>query len=168
MSSVELDVAPLSASDFEPFGDVLEATVEAALINSGTTRNFADLARIDVSIEGGRPRISIYRSTPMPMPLHIAMLERHPLSSQLFMPMQRAPFLVVVASSGDDVVPDRLRAFVTNGAQGVNYHRGVWHHPVIAMNTETEFMVVDREGPGDNCDEFFFDPATRIIVNVPG
>jgi ureidoglycolate lyase len=54
-------------------------------------------------------------------------------------------------------VPDRasVRAFVTNGRQGVNYHRGTWHHPLIAL-TAGEFLVLDRGGPGANCDEFRF------------
>ena len=84
---------------------------------------------------------------PYELPLAIAMLERHPLSSQLFMPLSAAPFLVVVAPPGEHVDRANVRAFVTNGAQGVNYRRGTWHHPVIALENPSEFLVVDRVGP---------------------
>jgi ureidoglycolate lyase len=84
------------------------------------------------------------------------MLERHPLGSQLFMPLSADPFVVVVAPPA--AVPDReaVRAFLTNGRQGVNYRRGAWHHPLIALAAGREFLVIDRGGPGENCDEFHF------------
>ena len=44
-----------------------------------------------------------------------------------------------------------LRAFISNGRQGVNYHRNVWHHPLFAWQSETDFLTVDRGGK-DNCD----------------
>ena len=97
------------------------------------------------------------------------MLERHPLSSQLFMPLDDASFLVVVAAKGADVIaPSAVRAFLTNGRQGVNYHAGTWHHPVIALDRGTDFLVVDRAGSGRNCDEFRFDEGARITVRTSG
>lgn len=150
---------PLTAGAFAEFGDVVEARGDSGLINNGTTRQFGDLAGIDVAGEGGRPCISIYRATPSPLPLPIRMLERHPLGSQLFMPLSGECFLVVVAPAAD--VPERMavRAFLTNGRQGVNYRRGTWHHPLIALAGTGEFLVVDRAGPGANCDEFQFGDA---------
>ena len=44
-----------------------------------------------------------------------------------------------------------LRAFITNGEQGVNYHRNVWHHPLFAWQRVTDFLTIDRGG-SDNCD----------------
>jgi ureidoglycolate lyase len=62
---------------------------------------------------------------------------------------------------------ESVRAFVTNGAQGVNYRRGTWHHPVIALANPSEFLVVDRVGPGFNCDEFFFDGEKLLLERPP-
>lgn len=143
----------LTAGAFAPFGDVIEAGGDFRSINDGTTRQFADLAAIDVSAEGGEPRISIYHATPYPLPLTIRMLERHPLSSQLFMPLAGQPFLVVVAAAGEDPDAAAVRAFATNGRQGVNFRRGTWHHPLIALGDPGEFLVLDRSGGGRNCDE---------------
>jgi ureidoglycolate lyase len=147
---------PLTADAFASFGDVVQTGEAFELINRGTARQFADLAGIDVAAGGGRPRISIYRARPYDLPLTIAMLERHPLSSQFFMPLHGEPFLIVVAPAGENPDASAVRAFVTNGRQGINYHRGTWHHPLIAVRDPSEFLVVDREGDGRNCDEIYF------------
>ena len=160
--TIELIPEPLTAEAFRPFGDVIEATDAYELINSGTTQKFADLATIDVSTDGGRPCISIYRATPYKLPLTIKMLERHPLGTQLFMPLQSDPFLIVVAPPGDKVDHTSVRAFITNGRQGVNYHRGTWHHPLIAFGAPGEFMIVDRAGQA-NCDELLLEVQALFI-----
>ncbi len=157
----------LTAGAFAEFGEVIEAGGASGLINDGTTRQFADLATIDVTAGGGRPRLSVYRTTPYELPLPIAMLERHPLSSQLFMPLSGQAFLMVVAPAGRDPDPPALCAFVTNGRQGINYRRGTWHHPLIALSGTGDFLVLDREGEGRNCDEFPF-ANVRIVLQPPG
>lgn len=154
---------PLTAAAFVPFGDVIEAGTRFDTINRGTTRQFADLARVDVAQDGGRPRISLYRVSPYPLPLVVAMLERHPLGSQLFMPLRAEPFLVVVAPRGDSVDPASVVVFFANGAQGINYHRATWHHPVIALREASEFLVLDREGPGENYEEYAFEPESLVL-----
>jgi ureidoglycolate lyase len=167
MSTLELAALPLTADAFRPYGDVIEAGDRFAVINGGTTRHYADLARIDVDAQGGRARLSLYHVMPYEMPLVVTMLERHPLSSQLFMPLDDAPFLVVVAERGGNAIePSAVRAFLTNGRQGVNYHAGTWHHPVIALDRETDFLVVDRAGSGRNCDEVYFGETDRIVVEL--
>lgn len=164
-SAISLRPEPLAAVGFVAFGDVIESGDAFQLINRGTTRQFEDLAHLDVAADGGRPQVSIYRALPYELPLTVRMLERHPLSSQLFMPLHGEPFLIVVAPAGDQLDPASIRAFVSNGSQGVNYRRGTWHHPVIALRDPSEFLVVDRAGPGSNCDEFFFQ-AERIVLEA--
>ena len=98
----------------------------------------------------------------------IAMMEKHPIGSQAFMPLDLSPFLVVVAAAGEIVGPDDLHAFITDGRQGINLARGTWHHPVIALDRETDFIVVDRGGPGDNLVEYNFDAEqTRQVGLAP-
>ncbi len=167
MNRIALQAIPLTAAAFKSFGDVLGTEGAYTLINDGTTLQFPDLAQVDVLSEGGRPRVSIYRATPYATPLSVLRLERHPLSSQLFMPLSSEPFLVIVGEGEDAIVPSCVRAFVTNGHQGINYHRGTWHHPVLALGREAEFLVIDREGSGDNCEEFFFPAETGLILDYP-
>jgi ureidoglycolate lyase len=93
------------------------------------------------------------------------MVERHPHGSQAFIPLAPFSFIVVVAPAGEAVNATDLRAFVTNGTQGVNYHKGVWHMPMIAMEAGQEFLIVDRLPAKDNCEEFIFgDP---LILEAP-
>lgn len=162
---MELQPQPLTQEAFAPFGDVIETEgARSFLINDGMCERFDDLAAVDVLEAGGRPLISIFRCKPWPLPLTVRLLERHPLSSQAFIPLSADPFLVVVAPPGEAVAPEQVRAFVTNGRQGVNYHRGVWHHPLVAMGKEADFLIVDRGAQDEDCDFVHFEGSTQPVV----
>ena len=79
-------------------------------------------------------------------------MERHPLGSQAFLPLNERPYLIVVATPGE-LSSSGLRAFATRGWQGVNYARGVWHHALLALEETGDFVVIDRGGEGPNLDE---------------
>ncbi|AJY41060.1 ureidoglycolate lyase [Burkholderia humptydooensis] len=148
-----LAIEPLTRAAFAPFGDVIEtAGAKQIPINLGTTMRFHDLAKIDVADEGGRPLVNLFRGQPRALPFEVTMLERHPLGSQAFIPLTDRPYIVVVAPAGD-LDPSKIRAFVTSGWQGVNYAKGVWHHPLIAFGEVSDFIVVDRGGDGLNLNE---------------
>ncbi|KVE29522.1 ureidoglycolate hydrolase [Burkholderia singularis] len=148
-----LTIEPLTRAAFAPFGDVIETDgAKHFPINGGTTTRFHDLARVDVGDGGGRPLVNLFRGQPRALPFAVTMLERHPLGSQAFLPLSDKPYLVVVAPAGD-LDPAKIRAFVTRGWQGVNYAKGVWHHPLIALGGLSDFIVVDRGGDGVNLDE---------------
>ena len=159
---------PLTGRDFAPFGEVIETRgAERRLINAGSTVRFHDLARVDVAAHGGYPLINLFRAQPLALPLTIGLLEQHPLGSQAFVPLKRARFLVVVAPGNDAPGLAGLRAFITDGRQGVSYARGTWHHPVIALGRETDFLVVDRGGPGDNLAEARLGADREAVVVQP-
>jgi ureidoglycolate lyase len=148
-----LAVQPLSRAAFAPFGEVIETEGASAFpINDGTATRFNDLAKIDVSMQGGRAALSVFRGQPVRFPLQLVQVERHPLGSQSFMPIGERPFLVVVARSDAQGKPGAAFAFLSNGRQGINYARGVWHHPLLSLGAISDFLVVDRAGPGENCD----------------
>jgi ureidoglycolate lyase len=148
-----LTIEPLTREAFAPFGDVIElAGAKQIPINLGTTIRYHDLANVDVTDESGRTLVNLFRGQPRVLPFEVKMLERHPLGSQAFVPLNDRPYLVVVAPAGDlDVT--QIRAFVTQGWQGVNYAKGVWHHPLIALDEVSDFIVVDRGGEGLNLNE---------------
>ncbi|HSD70292.1 MAG TPA: ureidoglycolate lyase, partial [Woeseiaceae bacterium] len=89
------------------------------------------------------------------LPYRIEMVERHPLGSQAFIPLQRFVFIVVVGPAGESIAAEDLRAFASNGRQGINYLRGVWHMPLIALEAGHDFLVIDRIGGGANLDQVF-------------
>jgi len=49
-----------------------------------------------------------------------------------------------------------LHVFLANGNQGVNYNRNIWHHPLLVSQENNEFLVIDRGGVEDNCEEHWF------------
>lgn len=168
MSDVVLRPVPITAERFAPYGDVIHAapaTIQA--MNDARFERFDDLARVDVDqADGGRVAISIARSkTPTTLPHRFDMVERHPLGSQAFIPLAPFSFVVVVAPAGESVDIDDLRAFVTNGSQGINYHKGVWHMPMIALQSGQQFLIVDRAPSDDNCEEFVL--GEPLILEAP-
>lgn len=147
--SARLAIEPLTPEAFAPFGEVIhaEAARKVFPINQGTTTRFHALAKVE--LDGGAAAISLARAQPQALPLAIRMLERHPLGSQAFVPLGGVRWLVVVATSPQDTP----RAFLADRGQGVQYRRGCWHHPLIALDAGGDFLIVDRVGAGENCEE---------------
>ena len=142
---------PLTATAFAPFGDVLEASGDFGLINAGLCRRHHDRARLDFGPEG-RAGISIFKAEPRALPYSFDLIERHPDGSQAFLPMTADPFLVIVATSPADTP----RAFITDGSQGINLHRGTWHGVLTPLSPPGLFAVVDRIGSSANLEEHRF------------
>jgi len=160
---LELIAQPLTKEAFAPFGEVIDSrTSDHFPINAGRTQRHHDLARVETLGDNARTLISIFVSQPIDLPLTLSFLERHPLGSQAFMPLHEERFVVVVAPAGERVDPDQVRAFVTDGRQGVNYHAGTWHAIQSVLEREGEFLVVDRGGDGDNCEEHPLDVRVTL------
>lgn len=156
----------LTQQAFAAFGDVIEVSDNSRhfAINDGFTERYHDLAAVDVTNNQGRTLINIFRSTPLAQPIAIKMMERHPLSSQAFIPMGEQSYLVVVAPKGE-LNADLIQVFLASSEQGVNYHAGTWHHYCLALHQASDFLVVDRGGEGDNCDVITLD-GTMVIDTV--
>jgi ureidoglycolate lyase len=152
--TIKLAVEPLTRAAFSPFGDVIE--MEGAWhypINQGFAERFHDLARIDTTPEGGETIVSLLRGKPRTFPIEITFVERHPLGSQAFYPLQKRDWLIVVAYPSIPPSIKTLRAFRASGQQGINYARNVWHYPLLVLDQDSDFLVIDREGPGNNLEE---------------
>ena len=156
-----LHVEPLTRAAFAPFGEVVAAdsASDRYAVNDGTAIRFHDLASIDTAARGGQPVLSIFRAQPRVLPFEVRVLESHPLGSQAFVPLSPETSFVVVVASDPNAAP---RAFLARDGQGINYHRGTWHHPLIALGGVSDFLVIDRGGEGHNCDEVALDASWRI------
>lgn len=144
----------LTPHSFERFGAVIEAgdARQATVINSGTCLKFANLALPDCTQNGGSAAVHIYRATPLAQPLILAGFERHTRGSQAFFPLNGRPYLVAVAPAGE-FEPNEVRVFLAEGNQGVQYAPGTWHHFCLALEAESEFLVIDRLSATPDCDE---------------
>ncbi|SLN19330.1 Ureidoglycolate lyase [Aquimixticola soesokkakensis] len=154
-------VAPLSAPAFAPYGDVLDASgAPDKIINAGKCGRYHDRATLDFGAEtAGRAGVSIFQAEARSLPYTLDLIERHPEGSQCFIPMSRDPFLVIVAD-GPTATP---RAFVTDGAQAINFHRGTWHGVLTPLAAPGLFAVVDRIGPTANLEEYHY-PSPWIVT----
>ncbi len=162
-----LQAVPLTAQAFAPYGDIIDsADHQPLLINDGMTERYHALAHVQTSGPEDQALINLFHAKPYQLPMQLFSMERHPLGSQAFVPLDARPFIVVVAPAGDHLVEQELRAFITDGRQGVNYHRGVWHHSLIAPDTPARFLVVDRGGPGNNCDVLPIGGSSGVLLDI--
>ena len=158
-----LEIKPLTQEAFAPFGDVIEADpARMRLINNGTTERYHALVEPVVIGEPVRLIFNIFRSQPRLFPYEIGMMERHPFGSQSFTPLSRRPFLVAV-SDDEEGRPGKPQVFLVGPHQGVNYFPNVWHHPLMALGAVSDFLVVDRDDPAANYEEYFF-PSPYLIA----
>jgi ureidoglycolate lyase len=106
------------------------------------------------------PNLAIFRCTAQPLPFALQLLERHPHSTQAFLPLACANYLIAVAPCLPATLqapPDlsQVRAFLCGPGQGINYNAGVWHHPIVALNGPAEFaMLAWEDGTAGDCEEY--------------
>lgn len=153
MSSV-LTATTINSDAIAGLAELIDASdTPDKLINQGRCGRFHDRATLDVD---GRVGVSVFQSTSFSMPFKMEMMERHPLGSQAFLPMQEGEYLVVLAEDKDGA-PVAPRAFIAGPGQGVNIGRNVWHGVLCPLSDPGLFMVVDRVGEGPNLEEHWFD-----------
>jgi len=163
MKTYHLHLKPLTQEAFAPFGDVIQKQGHyPEEINYGQTRKYAGLAQIDVADEEGTATVHIYRSRPVSLPFRVEVMEYHPLGSQAFIPLHKRPFLVVVAPAAEILDFDSIQGFFTNGEQGVNLKKGVWHHYQLSLLENCDYLVIERDGPGVNTIEQHLDKPLLI------
>jgi ureidoglycolate lyase len=159
-----LAVRPLSKESFAPFGEVLETDgAETRLIMAGTCTRFHALAAVESRGAGGRAVVSLFRAEPAALPLRLSMMERHPLGSQVFWPLSGGDWLVAVAPD-ENGRPGAPLVFRASGRQGVCYAPNVWHHPLLALGQISDFLIVDRDGPGVNLEETHYETPYAVVA----
>jgi ureidoglycolate lyase len=157
---------PLTRTAFAEFGDVIDTgTDNHHPINGGKAERYHALATAEAAGPNARVLISIVKGSPYEFPLRLAMVERHPLGSQAFVPLSPRPFLVVVCRD-EDGRPGEPQAFLTRPGQGVNYPRNRWHGVLTPIEEPQDFLVVDRGGDGANLEEHFFEEPWEIHLPV--
>ncbi|WP_407304746.1 ureidoglycolate lyase [Acinetobacter sp.] len=164
MNMQTVKIQPLTAGAFLPYGEVIACQGNHYFhINEQQTERYHALAEVETDAKAG---LSIFRNIQATaIPFEISMLERHPLGSQTFIPMQGQQFLIIVAPALNHEQPDlgQIQVFMSDGSQGINYRAGTWHHPLLTLEVPSDFVVVDRIGTGPNCDVYTFPQKTSIV-----
>ena len=140
----------ITRENFAAYGDLISSeSVKPIDINAGYAKRFDNLAKINTSKDKGETIVSIFSALKRSFPMKIDMMEKHPLSSQAFVPMKETIFLSFVAPPGDVPEINKIQSFIIPPKMGVNYNPGIWHFPLISTE-DTNFLVIDRKGSGDN------------------
>jgi ureidoglycolate hydrolase len=182
---------PLTPEEFARYGDVIAVpkTLAGDLANQGTAKRFNFLSKLvnlrsrnDPNANSGFQgpdallNICIFRTQPATIPFSVKLLERHQYSTQMFIPMTNSPasYLVIVALN--DPIHDRpdfstLRAFWAQSTQAFNYHPNVWHHPMVGLQSQIDFVcfVFERRenqtNKNEDTEEVFF-PKAPIPIRI--
>ena len=140
----------INRSNFAVYGDLISSDdINPMDINAGYAKRFDNLANIDTSEEEGKTIVSIFSALKRAFPMKIDMMEKHPLGSQAFMPMKETTFLSFVAPAGNAPEINKIQSFIIPPKMGINYRPGIWHFPLISTE-DTNFLVIDRKGSGEN------------------
>jgi len=160
---MHLTPKPLTQESFALYGEVVDTqstATQSFKINYGLTTRFHDMATIDVSTNQGRAGFSIFQAQKTRLPHRVKVMEYHPYGSQLFYPLCDARFLILVAPAAKNLDINKLELFISNGKQGVNYHKGIWHHYLLPLGDKAGFVVIDRIVDDKNCVEEIIDGVT--------
>ena len=147
----------LSAAAFAPFGDVIEALGASTAANQDRAQRFdAPLNMASTNPRTARLHTAIYRIKQSTLPFELGLVERHPLSPQLFFPNSGEGFLVCACPNLADGSPDlsAVRAFIGRRTQGIVWRTGVWHSPFVALGAEGDFLMQQWQcGGPEDCEE---------------
>ncbi len=140
----------ITRKNFQKFGDLISVKKKKSInINDGYAKRFDNLCRINTSSKRGKTIMSIFSAKKRKFPMNIKMMEKHPLGSQAFVPMNETTFLVFVAPKGKRPNTKKIESFIVPKQTGINYKPGIWHFPLISSKN-MNFLVIDRKGIGNN------------------
>lgn len=194
---------PLTISSFAPFGSIISPNEEVAKLddsaknaNQGTAIKILQVSKIEKGLPfQNAPNWNLFRCFPQShlkrsfqdsnvgcasiINHPIRVLEKHPHSSQTFLPMGRLEteisYLVVVAlEERNTAKPDlsTLKAFTCKGNQAVTYGAGIWHAPMIVLGQLNYvdfgvliYEVLDQNCPQEDCVEEHY-AETDIAISL--
>ena len=140
----------ITKQNFANYGDLISTNnIKPIDINNGYAKRFDNLANINTSEDQGKTIVSIFSALKRNFPMKIDMMEKHPLGSQAFIPMKETTFLAFVAPQNNKPEIEKIESFIISPGIGINYKPGIWHFPLISTEN-MNFLVVDRQGPGNN------------------
>jgi ureidoglycolate lyase len=157
---MEIVPQPLTKEAFAPFGDVIDVPNEPG-------RQYYEDALGNLR-PAAHPSLSLSLKAETPdRPLKADLLERHEFSSQTFVPIDVARWLIVVAPHATAGGPDLggVQAFIATGKQGVTYKPNTWHHGLTVLDKPGRFAVFMWRDGGKGDEEFV--PVEPFTIRIP-
>jgi len=139
-----MKLMPLTDAAFAPFGAIVQAPAEAGVRNFYTEWLGSERA-------GMTPRLHVNKVMASALPCSIDLLERHPYSSQIFIPLDVSRYIVVVAPETDIT---SVQAFLAPGNVGIVYRAGVWHAGARVLDRAGSFAVIMWRNDSADDEEF--------------
>jgi ureidoglycolate lyase len=150
---------PLATASLEPLATRLAA-------RDGKYTDIPDVLAIGDA--PGKHGFAILCPQPVSGPaITITALERHPHSTQSFIPIRGGRWLVVLAPTLPDGSPDtaNVRAFLAGPEDAICIQRDVWHAGLTVLDEPAEFaMMMWRADAGD--DGVVHNLATPLILTI--
>ena len=147
---IKIKPKKVSKKNFNKFGQIIDTSKKKYFkINNGYAKRYDNLGKINTSSKNGKTIVSIFSAKKRRFPMKIDMMEKHPLGSQAFIPMNETSFLVFVAPKGNKPDLKKIESFRIPKQTGINLNPGIWHFPLISTK-DMNFLVVDRKGKGNN------------------
>ena len=167
-----LKIETIDQNNFSSFGDIIDkkSSSKQISINQGTTKRYSEISKLNLNENNGDSFVSIFSGKPRPFPIEIKILEKHPLATQTFLPIQSFDWLIVVAQEENNMpCLNTLRCFKVNSEMGVTYKKNIWHHPLLVTKNQ-DFWVIDRinnfEKNNENLEEFYFDVKDYVYIDL--
>jgi|TARA_Y100000022_G_C13117019_1_gene313969 ureidoglycolate lyase len=147
---IKIKPKKINKKNFNKFGQIIDTSKKKYFkINNGYAKRYDNLGKINTSSKNGKTIVSIFSAKKRRFPMKIDMMEKHPLGSQAFIPMNETSFLVFVAPKGNKPDLKKIESFRIPKQTGINLNPGIWHFPLISTK-DMNFLVVDRKGKGNN------------------
>ena len=158
----KIEIESINLDNFSEFGHIIhkDFASEKISINQSTTIRHHNISDLALNNEDGISAISIFSGSPRNIPIEIKIMEKHPIASQSFLPVQNIDWLIVVSKEKNDMPDlDTMRCFHIQGDVGITYKKNIWHHPLLVRKNQ-DFWIVDRikknENPSINLKEYHF------------
>jgi ureidoglycolate lyase len=144
-----VQLLPITDAAFAPFGTIIQAPVIPGQRNPYTAWLGSERA-------GMTPRLHTNHVSAAVLPYTIDTLERHPYSAQIFIPLDVARYIVVVAPEAPGGGPDvmRIQAFLAPGNAGIVYRQSVWHAGASVLDRPGSFAVLMWRNDTPDDEEF--------------
>jgi len=162
---MNLETKKITKENFSLYGNLITIRDKRSEdINNNTTKSFFDLADIEILGDDNHARLNIFNAKKRVFPINIDMLEMHPLSSQVFLPMNITDFIVLVSPVNAKPNLNKIECFKVSNGDGINFKSSVWHFPLISIQN-AKFITIDKRDSEKNIEIYKFTENEKFILN---